>query len=200
MLMAERLNAVSNLSSLHFHDAGAAREYLENVRWPDGPVCPHCGGMEKIYVIKTKSAWPGLRKCGDCRKQFSVTVGTVFEGSKVPLNLWLQASYLLCAGKKGMSSHQLHRILGVTYKTAWFMTHRLREAMKDAPIYKDPMGGDGMTVEADETFIGGIGWVFHSGVGWRKKRGTGDKHKVDSKTIRDVPVKNVNRDLLSFTF
>mgnify|MGYP001470161937 CR=1 FL=1 len=205
---------MSNLSAPHFHEPTAAREYLEGIRWPDGPVCPHCGESEQVWTIKSKKARPGLYKCGNksCRKQFSVTVGTVFERSKVPLNLWLQASYLLCGSKKGMSSHQLHRVLGVTYKTAWFMTHRLREAMKDSPIYKDPMGGDGKTVESDETYIGGIGWVFQYGVGWRKKRGTGDKHKVlalverggrvrsfhidkvNSKTIRDVLVTNVDRD------
>lgn len=138
----------------YFKDKDKAREYLEQIRWPEGPFCPHCGGVEKIYPIRGKSARPGLYKCGDCREQFTVTVGTLFESSKIPLHKWLLATYLLCSSKKGMSSHQLHRTLGVTYKTAWFMTHRIREAMKD-PIFLSPLGGQGKVVEADETFWGG---------------------------------------------
>ncbi|MGB1219943.1 MAG: IS1595 family transposase [Alcanivoracaceae bacterium] len=125
-----------------------AREHLEAIRWPEGPVCPHCGGVEKIYTMKGGRA--GLYKCGDCRKQFTVTVGTLFEGSKVPLNKWLMAVHLMCASKKGISSHQLHRMIGVTYKTAWFMTHRIREAMRED--HDGPLGGGGKIVEADETF------------------------------------------------
>ena len=117
-----------NLSAPHFHDKNKAREYLENLRWGGQPVCPHCGGIEKIYTIK--GARDGLYKCGDCRKQFTVTVGTVFENSRVPLNKWLAATYLMASSKKGVSSKQLERTLGVTYKTAWFMSHRIREAMK----------------------------------------------------------------------
>lgn len=148
---------MSNLSAPYFHNPDAAREHLEEIRWPDGSVCPHCGETEKVYKVKSKKARPGVHLCGNkhCRKQFTVTVGTLFEGSHVPLNKWFQAAYLLCSSKKGMSSHQLHRILGVTYKTAWFMTHRLRVAMKDGPIFKEPMGGESITVEADETYLGG---------------------------------------------
>src|SRR6185437_6915334 len=140
-----------------FHDENEARKHLEAIRWPDGPVCPHCGSIGDHYRLegtggaKGKKARPGLLKCKDCREQFSVTVGTVFEDSKVPLTKWLLAMHLLCSSKKGMSSHQLHRILGVTYKTAWFMTHRIRAAM--APANAGPLGGEGKTVEADETYL-----------------------------------------------
>ena len=121
----------SHLNQPHFKDADKAREYLESVRWPNGPICPHCASVSKDhYRLEGKAHRVGLLKCKDCREQFSVTVGTVFERSKIALNVWLQAVYLLCSSKKGMSSHQLHRTLGVTYKTAWFMTHRIREAMK----------------------------------------------------------------------
>ena len=147
---------MNGLNAPYFHDEEKAREYLEGIRWPDGPVCPKCGGIEKIYRITGKSARPGLLKCGDCDKQFTVTVGTLFGRSKIPLHKWLTASYLLCSSKKGISTHQLHRMLGVTYKTAWFMTHRIREAMKD-PVFTDKLGGKGRVVEVDETFWGNVG-------------------------------------------
>jgi transposase-like protein len=130
----------------------AAREHLESLRWPNGPVCPHCGIVGNAAELKGKSTRPGVYKCRDCRKPFSVTVGTVFERSKIPLSKWLLANHMLACGKKGVSSHEIHRTLGVTYKTAWFMTHRLREAM--APIKGAPqVGGEGKTVEADETYL-----------------------------------------------
>jgi transposase-like protein len=144
---------MSALNQPHFQDADKAREYLERIQWPNGPLCPHCGVIGAHYQITGKSARPGLWKCRDCREQFTVTVGTVFERSKIKLNVWLQAVFLLCSSKKGMSAHQLHRILGVTYKTAWFMAHRIREAFRDAaPGF---MGGNGGIVEADETYYGG---------------------------------------------
>ena len=143
--------AENNLTKPHFQNAEKARQYLEALRWPDGPVCPHCGVIGNHYELTGRSTRAGLWKCKDCREQFTVTVGTVFERSKIALHIWLQAVYFLWSSKKGMSSHQLHRTLGVTYKTAWFMTHRIREAMKsDGGI----MGGGGQTVEADETFWG----------------------------------------------
>ena len=141
-----------NLTDPIFTDANAAREFLEANRWPDGIVCPHCGGLDKIRKLEGKAHRPGLFQCGDCRKQFTVTVGTVFERSKVPLNKWLLATFLMASSKKGISAHQLHRTLGVTYKTAWFMFHRIREAMRVGDLA--PMGGDGGAVEVDETFIG----------------------------------------------
>lgn len=140
-----------DLSEPYFHDKDKAREHLEAIRWPNGPVCPHCGGFERIYTLKGKATRPGLYKCGDCREQFTVTVKTLFEGSKIPLNKWLMAVHLMAASKKGISSHQLHRMLGITYKSAWFMTHRIREAMAEGG---DPLGGGGGTVEIDETFWG----------------------------------------------
>jgi transposase-like protein len=142
-----------DLTEPRFNDPDAAREYLERVRWPEGPVCPHCGETERRYQLKGKAHRPGLWKCASCRKQYSVTVGTVFERSKIPLHKWLLATALLCASKKGMSSHQLHRTLGVTYKTAWFMSHRIREAMNDP--HPPKLGGGGGVFEIDETFIGG---------------------------------------------
>lgn len=137
-----------------FTDANKAREYLEKQRWPNGPVCPHCGNVDpaSITELKGKAHRPGVFQCNACRDQFTVTVGTVFERSKIALNVWLYATYLLCSSKKGMSSHQLHRMLGVTYKTAWFMTHRIREAMTDPAM--GPLGGEGTIVEADETYFG----------------------------------------------
>jgi len=115
-----------------FYDQDTAREHLESIRWPSGPVCPHCGGMERNSQLQGKSHRAGLYFCGDCRKQFTVTVGTVFEDSKIPLHKWLYANHLICASKKDISSKQLERVLGVSYKTAWFMSYRLRKAMKTA--------------------------------------------------------------------
>jgi transposase-like protein len=142
-----------NLSNPIYTDENKAREHLEALRWPDGPVCPHCGVVDNAVALNGKSTRPGVYKCRDCRKPFSVTVGTVFERSKIPLHKWLAANHMLVSGKKGTSAHQVHRTLGVTYKTAWFMMHRLREAMAPA---KDagPIGGPGKSVEADETFLG----------------------------------------------
>jgi transposase-like protein len=145
----------SNLSALHLHDETAALAFLEAAFWPEGPICPHCGATDRIYALKGKSTRPGVRKCGHCRKPFTVMIGTIFERSHVPLHKWLQAICLMTSSKKGISAHQLHRILGVKYQTAWFMGHRIREAMRDgslAPL--GHFGGFGNAVEADETFIG----------------------------------------------
>ncbi len=136
----------------HFTDPDAARVHLEGIRWPKGPVCPHCGGTERNVLLKGKSHRPGLYFCGDCRDPFTVTIGTVFERSKIPLNKWLLANQLICSSKKGISSHQLHRTLGVTYKTAWFMSHRIREAMRTGGFVT--FGEGGGNVEDDETYIG----------------------------------------------
>lgn len=137
-----------------FADADKAREHLEAQRWPNGATCPHCGNAdpEKIKALKGKAHRPGLYQCAECREQFTVTVGTVFERSKIPLNKWLLAVHLMTSSKKGISAHQIHRMLGVTYKTAWFMCHRIREAMRDD--VGGPMGGEGQIVEADETYFG----------------------------------------------
>ena len=138
-----------DLTKPHFQDPEKAREYLEALRWPDGPVCPHCGAIG-AYAIK--GGREGLYKCKSCREQFTVTVGTVFERSRVPLNKWLIAVYMMASSKKGVSSKQLERMLGVTYKTAWFMTHRIREAMNEES--GGLFGTGGGFVEADETYIG----------------------------------------------
>ncbi|MDE2462650.1 MAG: IS1595 family transposase [Alphaproteobacteria bacterium] len=135
-----------------FTDEAAARAHLEKLQWPDGPVCPHCGTLDRASRIA--GGRNGLMFCNACRKQFSVTVGTVFERSKVPLNTWLFATHLLCSSKKGISAHQLSRMLGVSYKTAWFMAHRIREAMNPSGRDAGPLGGPGKVVEADETYIG----------------------------------------------
>src|SRR5947209_2808449 len=158
------------LDAEHFHDENAAFAYLEKKVWPNGPVCPHCGGVERIGKLKGKSTRPGVYKCYQCRKPFRVTVGTVFEASHIPLRLWLHAVHLLASSKKGISSNQLHRTLGVTPKTAWFMSHRIREAMRVVGV--ELMGGAGEIVEIDETMIGRLeGGPKHIGLGmhwhWR---------------------------------
>ena len=142
-----------NLSNSIFTNETKAREHLEAQRWPNGPYCPHCGEYENVRKLKGKSHRPGLHQCNSCRKHFTVTVGTLYERSHVPLHKWLLATHLICASKKGMSAHQLHRMLGVTYKTAWFMAHRIREGMRE--FNPGPLGGENKTVEADETYVGG---------------------------------------------
>ena len=135
-----------------FTDDDAARAHLEAQRWPDGPVCPHCGERERVTRLQGKSHRVGLLKCKACAKPFSVTVGTLYERSHIPLRKWVLAMHLLCASKKGMSAHQLHRMLNLPYKTAWFMAHRLREAMRDD--LPGGLGGEGKVIEADETYFG----------------------------------------------
>jgi transposase-like protein len=142
----------SALSAKHFHDEKAAYAFVERHVWPDGPVCPHCGGFGRIYELKGASTRMGVRKCGDCRKPFTVKVGTIFEASNMKLHLWLQAIFLLCSSKKGFSANQLHRTLGVSLKTAWFVGHRIREAMRDGELA--PFGVGGGIVEIDETYLG----------------------------------------------
>jgi transposase-like protein len=164
----------------YFLDEAAAFDRLEAIVWPAGPVCPHCGCIERIYALKGVRSKPskknpegvvrhGLKKCGDCRQQFTVRKNTVFEDSHAPLHLWFQAAFLVCSSKKGVSSNQLSRTLGVTLQTAWFMSHRLREAMRTGRLA--PMGGAGAAVEADETFIG-------RREGSIKRRGHGHKNAV----------------------
>src|SRR5437660_3982424 len=144
--------AISVFNSKALQDEAAAYRWVEAQVWPDGPICPHCGGVDRISLMKGKSTRIGTYKCYQCRKPFTVKVGTVFEDSHVSMRVWLQAMYLLCSSKKGISSNQLHRTLGVTLKTAWFMSHRIREAMR--VVGMEPMGGAGKIVEIDETFIG----------------------------------------------
>jgi transposase-like protein len=142
----------SALSAPHFHNEDAAFAYVEARVWPNGAVCPHCGENERVSRMAGKATRKGLHKCYKCRKQFTVRQGTIFESSHVPLHIWLQAMFLIAGSKKGISSNQLHRVLGVTLKTAWFMSHRIREAMREGELA--PFGSGGGAVEVDETYIG----------------------------------------------
>jgi transposase-like protein len=140
------------LSNKIFHDATKARAWLESLIWADSRACGYCGSCDNSTPIKGRA---GYYQCNECRKQFTVQVGTVFERSHIPLNRWLMAAFLLCASKKGMSANQMGRMLGITYKSAWFMCHRLREAMAPIAGSQGPLGGEGKIIEADTTYIGG---------------------------------------------
>jgi transposase-like protein len=200
----------TKLSDPVYHDEDAAREHLEALRWPDGVSCPYCGSLEKIKQLGGKSMGPGWWYCGACNDKFTVRVGSVYERSHIPLHKWLLAFRLMASSKKGISAHQLHRTLGITYKSAWFLAHRIREAMNDdAPT---PMGGGGEPVEVDEAYLGSPGYQFKNEKGWQMKRGHGDKMQIvtlverggrarsvkvndmTSKTISDVIAKNVKGD------
>jgi transposase-like protein len=165
----------SNLSAPHFHNEEAAYEFVEARVWPKGPVCPHCGGVERIGKMGGESTRIGTYKCYDCRKPFTVKVGTIFESSHIHMRLWLQAIFLIASSKKGISTNQLHRTLGVTLKSAWFMSHRIREAMKDDGSI---LGGGGGIVEADETYFGKI-------KGRKPVRGGDHRHKIVALVERD---------------
>jgi transposase-like protein len=146
---------MTNLTDPIYNDEEAARAYFEGIRWPSGRVCPHCGTVDNSVLLKGKSTRPGVYKCRDCRKPFSATIGTVYERSHIPLHKWLLATHLMVSSKKGISAHQLYRSLGFgSYRTAWFMAMRIREAMREGDL--EPMGGEGSIVEVDETFIGSI--------------------------------------------
>ena len=170
--------ANSILSAAHFHNEEAAYKFVETRVWPRGPICPHCGGVERNRLMGGKSTRIGVYKCYDCRKPFTVKVGTIFESSHIPLRLWLQAIFLIASSKKGISSNQLHRTLGVTLKSAWFMSHRIREAMKTGKM--EPFGQEGGAVELDETYIG------HAKPRAHGHRGGHHKQKVLSLIDRDT--------------
>jgi transposase-like protein len=146
---------MSILSRPYFHNEDAAFAHLEQVLWLEGPVCPHCGAIGRATKLHGEKHRRGVWKCNEreCRKQFTVKVGTVFEHGRMPLHKMLQAVYLMCSSKKGISAHQLHRTLDITYKSAWFLAHRIREAMRDGKL--GPLGGSGKVVEADESYVGG---------------------------------------------
>jgi len=194
----------SVISDPHFHDEREAYAYVEARIWPNGPVCPHCGNADpkRIRLMQGNSTRIGVRQCNECRKPFTVKIGTIFESSHVPLRLWLQAIHLICSSKKGMSANQLHRILGVTLKTVWFMGHRIREAMRDGGLA--PMGGSGNVVEVDETFIGRIegvdpkaGWVRHKNTVLTlvERGGSARSFHIDEATKEHiVPIINANLD------
>lgn len=175
-----------NLTDPIFTDEDVARAHFEALRWPHGPVCPHCGSVDRATELKGKSTRPGVYKCQECRKPFTATIGTVYERSHIPLHKWLLATHLLCASKKGISAHQLFRMLGFgSYRTAWFMAHRIREAMRDQSLA--PLGGEGKAVEADETYIG-------RKRGWQPQRGGAHKMKVLSLVERGGKVRSVRMD------
>ena len=179
---------MSVLSAPYMHDEAAAFAHVEAILWTDGPECPHCGVVDRAYRLegvrtKPSKANPegkerhGLWKCRECRKQFTVRKGTIFEESHLPLHLWLQAIHLMVSSKKGISSHQLHRVLGITYKSAWFLTHRIRECMRDGVLA--PFGSNGGAVEVDETFIGKEPGVK------KTKTARGGAHKMKVMTLVD---------------
>ena len=144
------------LEAAHFHNEEAAFAYVEAILWPNGPVCPHCGGTDRIGRLEGKTTRPGLRKCYACRKPFTVRIGTIFEDSHAPMRYWLQAIHLICASKKGISTRQLQRTFQCGLKTAWFIGHRIREAMTELNLLDcGPLGGANQIVEADETYVGG---------------------------------------------
>lgn len=179
-----------------FHDEQAAYDWIEGIVWASGRICPHCGVVDRSGKLQGKSTRIGTYKCYACRKPFTVKVGTIFEASHAPLHLWLQAMYLMCSSKKGISTAQLQRTLGVHMKTAWHMTHRIRLAMDDKGS-AGPLGGEGQTLEIDETFWGRQGEEFVNGKGWRRKSGWGDKMKVVTLVerkgrARSVKVESVN--------
>jgi transposase-like protein len=194
-----------DLSNPAFTNEEAARKWLEASRWPNGAVCPHCRSGEHVKPLAGKSMGPGWYHCNECREKFTVRVGTLYERSHIPLHKWLLATHLLTASKKGMSAHQLHRMLGITYKSTWFMCHRIREAMKD--VYKGPMSGDGGTIEADETYYGNTSKrAKHYKKGHSQKSGvvalvdpaTGHARAfavkpATSETVRNILVRNVSR-------
>ncbi len=192
---------MSVLSKPHFYDEKAAFEHVESVLWADGPVCPKCGGMNKAYKLNGVRSKPskknpegverhGLYKCGHCRKQYTVRIGTIFEESHIPLHKWLQAIHLMCSSKKGISSNQLGRVLEITVKSAWFLSHRIREAMRSDEL--TPMGGAGEAVEVDETFIG-------NKKGYQKRRGTSHKMAVLSLVQRGGGVRSYKIDTTKAT-
>lgn len=147
------MTATVDLTNPIFTDLDAARAHFEAIRWPNGPHCPFCGVVDRVAALGGESMGPGWYHCKDCRRKFTAAVGTIYERSHIPMTKWLLATHLMCASKKGISAHQLHRMIGLPYKTAWFMAHRIREGMRE--MNPGPMGGEGKIVEADETYVGG---------------------------------------------
>jgi transposase-like protein len=193
----------SNLSAKHYHDEDAAFAYVEAALWPNGPVCSHCGETVRVGRMGGSATRKGLHKCYKCRKQFTVRQGTLFESSHVPLHVWLMAIYLIAGSKKGISSHQLSRTLGLTVKTAWFLSHRIREAMREGDL--TPFGREGGAVEVDETYIGRKAGVPLPKGGWKHKmtvlglvdRNTGRSrffHVDGGKEIQSIVLDNLARE------
>jgi transposase-like protein len=187
------------LSNAIYHDEDAARAHIESIRWPDGPTCPHCGVInEGIRPLLGNSMGPGWYYCTSCKDKFTVRMGAIYERSHLPLHKWLLAFRLMASSKKGFSAHQLSRTLNVQYKTAWFVAHRIREAMADYD--PEPLGGKDKVVEVDETFQGPAAHVFVNDKGWRQKRGTVSKRKIVSLVERGGRAKSVKvKDLSTKT-
>ncbi len=196
---------MSVLSAKYMHDEAAAFAHVEAMLWADGPVCPHCGVVDSAYRltgVRTKPSKKnpegkerhGLWKCRECRKQFTVRKGTIFEESHLPLHLWLQAIHLMVSSKKGISSHQLHRVLGITYKSAWFLTHRIRECMRDGALA--PFGGNGGTVEVDETFIGTKHKKSKTARGYAHKNAMLTLVDRNTKKAKSIVVDDIKKDTL----
>ncbi len=187
-----------DLTNPIFHDENAARKHLESVRWPEGPVCAHCGS-KRVTRMEGKSHRPGLIHCNDCEKPFTVTVNSVMERSKIPLAKWVLGFHLMAASKKGISSHQLHRMLGITYKSAWFLSMRIREAMGLDPETSSPIGGGNKVVESDETYVGGKKKNVHNGKPEPKKHAVVTLVERDgavrAKHVPNVTAKNVKEHL-----
>lgn len=179
--------ATVDLTNPIFTDLEAARKHFEAIRWPDGVYCPFCGSFDRVAALGGKSMGPGWYHCKDCRKKFTAAVGTIYERSHIPMTKWLLATHLMCASKKGMSAHQLHRMIGLPYKTAWFMCHRIREGMRELNP-TGPLGGEGKTVEFDETFVGGKDKNKHRNK--RAARGGMDKEVVFSLVERGGKVRS----------
>ena len=193
----------NELNNKIFQNEAKAREWLENHLWPDGPICPQCGTLGNATALATRPGWYQCNE-SECRKQFTVTVGTLFERSHIPLNKWLLAAFLICASKKGMSTHQIHRMIGVSYKSTWFMMHRLREAMREGK-FPGGLGGQNKVVEADETYVGGKAKNRAFGPPPKKeavfalveREGRVSSHHVpavNAKTLRPILVTHADRD------
>ena len=196
------------LSDPVYHDEEAARSQLESIRWPDGPFCPYCGSFDRVKptVTPNKAHGGGWHRCQDCRRNFTVRVGSIFHRSHVPLYKWLLGFRLMAGSKTGISAHQLHRTLKIDYKSAWFLEHRIREAMKDTD--PTPLGGEGKTLESDETYYGKNPnapepWVFKSGEGWKRRQRRGHMHLLPILTLierggkaRSVRITDVKADTI----
>ncbi|MCX7559801.1 IS1595 family transposase [Sulfitobacter sp. F26204] len=196
---------MSVLSKAYMHDEAAAFAHVESIIWADGTVCPHCGVVDRAYKlegVRTKASKKnpegkerhGLWKCRECRKQFTVRKGTIFEESHIEMHKWLQAIHLMVSSKKGISSHQLHRVLEITYKSAWFLTHRIRECMRDGALA--PFGGNGGTVEVDETFIGAKHKKSKTARGFAHKNAMLTLVDRDTKQAKSIVVDDIKKDTL----
>jgi transposase-like protein len=189
----------ANVTHPCYHNEDAAREMFEAIRWPNGPFCPTCGAPDTVAPLGGESMGAGWYWCTPCRLKFTVRVGSVLERSHIPLHKWLIAFCLYGSSKKGFSAHQLHRTLGIAYRSAWFMAHRIREAMREEPAPK--LGGEGKTLEVDETFQGyvegGPTWILHPEYGWQRQRAYGDKRKIVTLVERKGKARSIKAETVT---